>query len=149
MGEDTKNTVYTSYICDIAHPDVILLIHMWQCSCICDMPRRLGVSDGIEYYLLQLESRHACHGTHRNESCHIGVMSLIWMWQNTSCSIMCHCTHVTESWHSYEWVTSRRSHVPHMNVRLPRAVWVMSLIKKESCDSDEWIVSHKWAKMCV
>jgi len=48
-------------------------------------------------------------------------------------------THMNESCHTYEWVTSHiwMSHVPHMNESCHTYKWVMS-------HTHQWVMSHTW-----
>jgi len=71
-------------------------------------------------------------------------MSLIWM---------CHVTHMTESWHTYEWGMSHiwMSHVTHINEACHVREWGMSHIwmrhvthVKESWHTYDWVIAHIW-----
>jgi len=83
-------------------------------SIVCHMNNKwLGVSHVTETSEVWRKMNDC---THMHESCH--------MW-------LCHGTHVTVSWHTYEQMMCHiwMSHVTHMN---------------ESCHTYEWVMSHIW-----
>ena len=121
-------------------------IYGWVVSCM--------FTRGVTY-MSRHRNTQEHNATHCNAVRHT-LQQFLWF-QNVSESYCIYppvgVTHVNESRHTCEWVTSHMwmSHVTHVNESCHTCEWVMSRMwmsrvthVNESCHKCEWVMSHTW-----